>query len=511
MVAWMAIAGGVGGAVMLADFVYHRFIEDKPVKKTPGVEVQIPHAEAGVPIGMIFGKCRVRRPILVWHSTPRYSAPSFDINMMFVLGIPMDDGAGTNSVHRFWSGDHESIWSVVGNGLVGDGGPDGLISIIGTGRNGEDLGTGIMEYLNGKITQVLVNDGENDTNAWTHAGRHMLSSSLPGGGGLSENDIPGYRGYVCAFLYGSSPGGSLQFRFGSSPTIPGFSFEVSSYQTGNGFPGVGIQGQIGEDSNPANALYCLLKSKHGKAGIDAATYIDTTTFGAAAAALHQESHGFSQYIDNSATLDEHITSILKQIDGVLYADESDSKYKLKLIRPDYVIRDLPAINRDTAVDLINLSVGGWTDIANQISVTFVDRDRGYADNTIVEQSTAAQYEGIINEVSLRFPGVSNVALATRIAQRELAARSRPLIKCRAILDRSFVRLNPGDAVVVNWSKPDIGGLVFRVASIDRGTPADPRIQADLIQDFSYTYKQIAPLPPGLDRGGFGPGELGDLL
>ncbi len=82
------------------------------------------------------------------------------------------------------------------------------------------------------------------------------------------------------------------------------------------------------------------------------------------------------------------------------------------------------------------------------------------------------------------------------------------MKFRALVDRSFVRVNPGDAIKVTWSGPDIAGLVFRVvAPPDRGTLENGTIALDLVQDAAYTYRQIAPLPPGLEHPDVGDIEI----
>jgi hypothetical protein len=96
------------------------------------------------------------------------------------------------------------------------------------------------------------------------------------------------------------------------------------------------------------------------------------------------------------------------------------------------------------------------------------------------------------------PGIIREKTARGVAARELDARSKPLMSCTAIVDRSFVRLRPGDPVVVAWPTPGIASVVFRVVGPDRGTLEDGRVTLDLVQDPFYVWRRLPP-----PKGGFG--------
>lgn len=506
MVSWVAVQAGVGAALLIGDYIYHR-LTDKQDKPTPVREMKLPHAEDGAPIAMIYGRCRVRTPILAWHGIPRSAVGSvgngsqdvdriYLMDMFLVLGLAMNDGNGDSDVHGMWAGDVQFDWLDT----------DATHALAEQPRSIDTATNLPVNIFHGGSVEIFDGDPAQELTdatgaAVTDIAGSMLTNSDPA---VAGTDVPGYRGYISVGLFA---GGGFWWSLGANASPPAYSFEASSYEDGDNYPAVGIYARIGYDLNPINALYDFLKGKHGKAGIDPTTYIDSASFAVAATTLYSESHGYSRCIDRSAPLDKHITELLEQIDAALYADEKDSKYKIKLIRNDYSIPDLPHITKDNCVDLINFSIGGWTGLTNKVRLVYSNRDRGYNDDSAVAHNTAnaAGQDGLVNETVISMPGVTVTALAERLARRELAARSRPVMKCRAIVTREFIRVNPGDAVLCTWSDPDISRIVFRVAAVDRGTLENGKVALDLIQDYFYSYRSAPPQPPGLDHPDIGNG------
>jgi hypothetical protein len=469
----LAVVGFLAG-----QYVYHRWIEDKPVKKkAPPRELQLPRIDPGASVPLIYGRYRVRAPILVWHETPYLQTSSYRMNMVFVLGIPFADGAGTSRIHNMWAGDQLLLWLDGAPLHTGNGGFEDPISIVGyDASSGEALGIGLIQLLNGGPTQELVDAGGNGV---THTGVAMLAN-------LSAAGIPGYRGYMTVCLYA--------WTIGATPSVPNYSFEASSYHTGH--PNLSLFGTYQDDANPVNVIYDLLTAKFGKLGIDP-NQIDLGSFMAAQYTLFMEGHGYSRFIEDAVDADDILQEIQRQIDGVLRENPTTGKLELKLIRNDFDPLQIPHITKDNCEKIVSGAVGGWTNIHNKLRIVYHNRAKDYAEDTeSAENQANASDQDIKNPLILQFPGVCYQSLAKAIAVRELAARSRPLMKMRAIVDRSFVRVSHGDAVKVTWSNPDISGLVFRVANVERGTLEDGKIALDLIQDYYYIWRNQTPKPTG---------------
>ncbi len=489
--------------VVVAPYVYHRLFDDI-TKSKPQRQLPYPRTEEGAPIPFIYGRCRIRTPILAWIRSPGtirvrnddgtgtgtgYDSlvPGvqflYELNMFFVLGIPFPDGH--TQLHRIWAGE-AAMATQPDDGpdgsladLTGDGGPEPAVYATTADVLGLGSGTGFVEFLNGNSSQQLEDVAYPHT-ATTYIGEKMQASETPG-------TLAGYRGYASVFLLGdaasNSVGGTVVpdrgWIVGPGAQPPTYSFEASSYPTD-----YLDREDVNLDANPIDVIRDVLIGKRGKLGLDV-SLIDYASFFYAAVAVREEGNGYSRAIEQGQTADDIIQEILRQVDGTIYLDEVDGLFKIKLVRDDFEPADLYVINPSNCVRLENPAVGGATGLVNKVRVVFTDRDNDYQDGSAVAKNSAnaVGQSGVVNEIVLQMPGVCNQASAEKIAKRELRARSRPMFKCTAIVDRQFLRHNPGDVVGLRWPLWNITGLIMRVAGVTRGAPGSNEIKLDLIQDF----------------------------
>jgi hypothetical protein len=478
---------------LLSDMAYHRWHPSTTPAPIKPQEVSIPRCDAGTPVPLIYGRCRVRKPILAWTGTPvRVTGnvtngwPSgvtfYQMDMFFVIGIVMADGVATSKVHGMWAGDRKFD---PGFGFSAKETP--IVAEI-------DASTGGITEEGPVGTQVMFFDGNaaQDVSA-SIAGTRMFAS------GWALTEIPSFIGYLSIILYDTlSP-----WTIGSSPNVAAYSFEASSYKDSGGYPAVGVYAQIGQDSNPVNVLYDLLVAKFGKLGIDS-SYIDITSFQHAAAVCFSETHGYSRCIEDAQACDEHIQEILRQIDAAIDEDTSTGKVVITMVRPDFDPNTIPHITRDNCDSLTNFVASGWTGLPSTLRLKWTNRALDYTDATVTAHNQGNAINQLQEEaIDLAMPGVCEEALAKNLAGRELAARSRPIIKCRAIVGRDFLRVVRGQAVKVTWSNPDIADLIFRVANVERGTLEDGKIALDLVSDYFYTFRNLPPVNPHFGTGDFG--------
>lgn len=494
-------------AMMPLQYVYHRWI-DPPANPTlpPNARVQLPLTAPGSPITMLFGRVRVRQPVLVFNGTPvAYIGPdpsgsfTYALNMSFVLGIPFA-GDANPLLWGVWAGEIKTsinggvdnpVYPVPGHPIGGIAVNVAQITISPTAvGSGQYCAGPLLEFLDGNASQVLV-DGSGV--AQTQAGQVMLDAQVP------ADAIPGYRGVLLATCYDTTPN---SWSIGPELTIPSYSFEASSFPLASLGPNGGqiadnsnLPASIAYDANPIDVIYDILTGLFGKLGLNPAL-IDIASFTAAAVTLYNEGHGYSNAIAGGQSAQQTIQDILKQIDGVLYTDPSTNTIKLKLIRADYNPQTIPLITPDNCEGLNSFALGGWTDVPNRIRATFNDRATDYNPNSALAINGSNSLRFGQQEVVIDYPGCTNSILARQLAARELAARSRPLAKCTAIVNRSFYTVCPGDAVAVTWPEANISGMVFRVAAVDRGTLKDGKISLDLIQDYFYQWRDQRPVPPG---------------
>ncbi|HXH95573.1 MAG TPA: phage tail protein, partial [Gaiellaceae bacterium] len=437
-------------------------------------------------------KTRARSPILSWagqatattaldSGTGTGSPWLYGLDMLLKLGVPFQDGIAR--ITGMWSGERKLGVGAPGFG-AGDGGFEVPAPVNSSALPGDaGFEGGFVEVLNGSESMNMVSGSPVAAN--TYAADHMVRN------GTAASAIPGYRGFLCAFLFGQTGGDAIKWYVGAQPQPNAYSFEVTAYPTDTGASSL-----IGDDVNPATVLFDLLTGNVGKLGLPTSA-LDLASFSAAFATLNTEGHGMSRCWDGQETAQELIEEILRQVDGVLYEDPTTGLIVLKLIRADYDPNALLVINPSNCKELQNFAASGWTDIPNKVIVKFTDRANNYREGIAIAQSdaNAVGQDGEIHEVTLDMPGICTQELADQIASRELQARSRPLMKLRAIVNRSFLRVNPGDVVTLTWPEANISRIVFRVAAVGRGTLESNLIALDLIQDYFYQWRRLHPTPP----------------
>ncbi len=480
----------IAAAFLLCQYVYHRWIEDQPEKPGPGREISIPRVDDGAVVPMIYGRCRVNAPFLAWISSPTAVAVEdvgmgiftgwnagymYFVDMFFLVGIPFYNGS--SHIHRIWVGDRALIRRFSHHlqleELDGSGDHETILSRQSTRLDfdGADVWSeGHVEFLNGNSDQLLV---DAMGVSLTYAADKMIAD------GIDAGYIPGYRGYLGVTL--SDGQDFARWIVGTNPAIPPYAFEMSSYLN------PGPIAKIGHECNPIHVLIDLITGIFAKLGMSS-SFIDTVSFDYAAQVCVDEELGFSRAWEDSAEADDRILEILKFVDGVLYED--DSKVYVKLIRADYDLSACLNINPDNCEDCSNFAAGGWTNIVNKVRVVYLDRQNGYREMSVTahNQANAAGQDGVVNEVVLRILGICTAALARRIAARELAARSRPIAKWTATVDRSFLRTFQGDVVTFTWPEANISAMPFRVANVRRGDRLKNKIELDLIQDYFYVHR-----------------------
>lgn len=482
MIAEIAMVG-----IYIGTWIYQRATREE-IKPPKPREFTIPRIDDGAPISLIYGKCRVRSPALAWAGVAQYGTHGFSpavhqINMHFVLGQGYE--GGTHIVHGMWQGDHKFKWGLIngapGSTQTGDGNFETVILADFSDPNSEYLG-GYVETLHGGPSQTVVNDAGVAT---TYLGLRLLEY-------WPAAAVSGYRGFISAFLHFGEINAGARWRVGNGNSIPSYSFEVSSHRD-TSYPAVGIYARIGDgDTNPMNAAWDMLL----KLGIPTSA-LDMDSFTAAATTLYQEGHGYSRCIDNAAEAAEHLLDLLVQVDGVIYEDPSDGLIKTRLIRNDFDPATIPHITRSNCKDIVNLAMGGHAGVPNRIRLVYADRSRGYLEHSVLAQNpaNAVGQDGRVREKVIEMLGISYEGLAKQVAARQLAYWSRPIIKCRALLDRSFVRLTPGQAVKLTWVDPDLATVVMRVGAVDRGTLENGVIAVDLVNDANYTWRGQTPRAP----------------
>jgi hypothetical protein len=435
----------------------------------------------GSPHAYIAGTVRIDSPTLIWHGNHAVSTyhdfTTYDADLLLVLGVPPWDSAdapwgswrsGTTApkVRRFWYG---------GKSFP----PSGRLVL----RHGEwefaralDGFLASIEFFDGRADQTLV--GSKTHKAFTTAG-------------VQASDIPGYRHKM---LLGVIAGGSDFGTVGQSPRVAAMGVEVSAV----GPQCIGLVDQFdqrfGLDANPAWVIYDLLCRPVYGIGIDPDD-VDLDSFQAAADTLEDEAHGCSIVVQQMTDAPRVFADLLSQIDAVLYEAPSTGKIKLRLIRRDYDVEDLPVMNADNVVERPRVEDLHSRECPNEVRVNFTNRARDYKPDTVPSpvRPAGTDFNSRRRWTEFNAPGCMNAELAARIAVRELNVIGQPLRTITAKVNREFYALELGDAVLVDLEQYDLEAEVYRVLEVDPGQLADGAITVRLVRDvFDQTDGAYAP-------------------
>ncbi|MDV5387613.1 phage tail protein [Pseudomonas juntendi] len=240
--------------------------------------------------------------------------------------------------------------------------------------------------------------------------------------------------------------------------------------------------QIGLDANPAFFIYELITN--GLYGADLGySSIDLDTFLAAAKTLHDEGMGISAIIDSSTTAGDVIDDIKRVIQGSLQTDPATGALKLKLIRNDYIVDELPMLDQSNIKSLSSFTRGSLDTAITEVKVKYTSIADDFTERTVIAQNNALRiHKGDSDGQTVQMPMVSTRQLANKIAAREMTSISVPLATCTAECNRGPAHTEVGDVVRLSWPAEGVDNLVMRVTGVDLGAPQDGSVRLTLVQD-----------------------------
>lgn len=503
---------------LVTNYLYQKSQQKDP---DPAKEIQRPTVTEGDAIPIYFGVTRVRKPVLAWTGFPEVAREPYGVEgtfqyflpLFYVIGSGYENGL--NLISRMYVGDRamrsaenvepfpqvppsvdpRDFFNSSGNAstVANDPDNDATFSYVKESFGYDYAVTpddqktwvyGPAEYLNGKATQKLVDDVASST-YYTHVGRAMLDN------GVDYRDIPGFRGVQSVFLGNTSADGlGSQWSVGLSPQIGSYSFEMAAFFLAGNYNGVGLGAWefFLTATNPAYALFELLTGKRGKCGIPTQK-IDIDSFERAAKTLYDEGLGFNRSYEG-VRAEEAVAEMLRYMAASLDENPKTGLIRLKLIRADYDPNDIPLIYVGNCSELKNVSLSSRTGTTNKVTVVYQNKGNSYQDSTVEAMNHAIMLNTENRAVELRYPCCTDPDAAKVVAERELSARSRPIWRLNATVDRTFYRAMAGDAIRVTWAPYGLADTVFRVVgSPQRGTIDDDSIKLDLIQDFYFVHKK----------------------
>lgn len=445
-------------------------------------DVSFPRSDEGAATPWVRGRAMLRGANTLWYGNFRavpirerirvslFKKKTITVGHDYYLSLQLGLGIGPMRLKHVWTNEDK----IIGSCGDGNGSPIGFSisqSLGGHKEGGEISGGGV--FYDGALDQPV------DT---------IVQGFLGADGDL----LPAYRGFA-TIVFGD-------VRWGEQAQLPRLAFEVESYPDPLG---LGAKNRIGDDINPATALYDILSDDWGGLGLPSASQV---SFYALGELLYDEGHGISLVAASADRASEYIDEVIRQIDAVVKEDAATGQIEAKAIRQDYVTDELEVFDDDDTLEIVSFSRSMWETTYNEVRVNYTSPDRNFQTATAFAQDMAGiGRAGRVRAVEYAFPGCHSDTLAQSLAQRELKALTTPLIKCRLILNRRASKLEPGSVFLYENEEFGISGLVLRVERADLGTLEDGRVALDCVQDIfsvgELVFTAPAPgafTPPNID-------------
>lgn len=239
---------------------------------------------------------------------------------------------------------------------------------------------------------------------------------------------------------------------------------------------------INGDMNPAHVIHeCLTDRVWGRGyGL---SDIDDTAFRAAADTLYTEGFGISLLWDQSQDIDALIERVLQHIDGSLYVSPRTGLFTLKLTRDDYDIATILTLDESNVLALESFERTLPEELVNQVTLSYHDRETDKSVSIAVQDIAGIERSfGEVKDAKVSYEGVTNGALAARLAMRDLRQLSSTLARVTLVANRAAASLNIGDMFKLAWPELQIEQIVCRVVQVSFGTLTDGRVRITCVED-----------------------------
>lgn len=246
---------------------------------------------------------------------------------------------------------------------------------------------------------------------------------------------------------------------------------------------------INDNANPVEILYDLLTESE-KYGINVeSTDIDIDNFIEVGEKLHAENMGMSLTFNDQYSFDTIKEDIEKHLNCTIYRDLYTGKWKIRLVRNDYVVDDLLVFDESNISQISNYTKPQLSNLLTEVKVVYKDKTNQYTKRTATAKSAALVLtKGDNISTSTNYLAFSDAQTAQRVAERDLFFGSTPIISCRIKVNRDAFGLNVGDVIKVSYNELGFSERIFRIREIDLGTYDNNNITLELIEDY-FVYNE----------------------
>lgn len=260
------------------------------------------------------------------------------------------------------------------------------------------------------------------------------------------------------------------------------------------YSNVKLEGEVRyADMNPAHIIRECLTDPDWGMGYQESD-IDDDSFQAAADTLHSENFGLSLLWDRQTAIEDFVKEVVRHIQASLYVDRTTGKFRLKLIRADYVEEDLLVLDESCVEKVENFTRPSFGDMINSVTVNYWDNSTASTASLSAQDTALVQMQGAVVGTTIQYPGCTNSGLASRLASRDLRLLSTPLLSCTVYANRKAAALNVGDPFVLDWPDYLDEPTVMRVIGLALGDGRSNKVKVTCTED-AFSFPDVAIVRP----------------
>lgn len=245
--------------------------------------------------------------------------------------------------------------------------------------------------------------------------------------------------------------------------------------------GIWHLGRLGNDINPAEAIYEILRNEYWGCAYDDSR-IDIYSLLYLGVICEEEGIGISCLLNSTNTSGSVIEKILAHINGICYDDPRTGKLSFRLIRADYNVDELSTYDTSNCESLTFTRLD-WGETTSNVSAKFIDADSKYDESSlIVYDSSNYRITHKVSEVNIDATYFTTPANARSYAQTSLLSLAYPLSTVSFVCNRSAYKLRLGEPIVITWLPYGISQKVYRVTDIDYGSLLSGKISVTAVED-----------------------------
>lgn len=284
-----------------------------------------------------------------------------------------------------------------------------------------------------------------------------------------------FDGEVCALSPNPQP-----WKFRVRRILAGWAGDAPWYPEKAVVALTGSDGTPIQAMNPIHILYqCATDPTFGR-GLPSA-FLDDALWRAAADTCYAEGLGLCIRWTRTQPVNDFCQTVVDHIGAALSWDFTTGLLSPILIRGGYEPSTLPLFDADSGLLAIESDESAaQASQVNQITVNWGDPIIDQVQTVTVSNSAAILAAGGTLNKTVSYVGLPTLALATRIAQRDLQAESAGLHKYKLTLDRRAYALRPGQPFRIRDAAGNV--LIVRAGPVAQGTLSAGAITVTAVQD-----------------------------